>query len=124
MKKFLFSLILVASTLPSLAVAQHRHHGPSGFHGHRVHHVHHRPHWHHGHGWMVPVLIGGSMVYMASRSVPVAIPQTTVLINEPTVALQSNQVIIDGIIYEKQMMVINGVAQEVLVKSSLQKTPE
>jgi len=77
-------------------------------HGHR--HFHHR-HWHSppAHHWVVPALIGGAVVYAATRPDPVVVQQ-------PAVVLQPNQVVIDGVIYTRQVMVINGVTQEVLVR--------
>jgi hypothetical protein len=91
--------------LSGTAFAQH--HG----HGFRHHNFHHRHHWHHGHGWVVPALIGGTVVYMATRPNPV-------IVNQPpqTVVLEPNQVMINGIVYTKQTMIINGVDTEVLVK--------
>ena len=99
MKKILTFLALTAS---SLAFASPHHHG------HR--HFHHR-HWHSPpvHHWVVPALIGGAVVYAATRPDPVVVQQ-------PPVVLQPNQVVIDGVIYTKQIMVINGVTQEVLVR--------
>lgn len=104
MKKLLLSLILVTATLPSLAIAQYRHHG------------HSRSHWHHNHGWLVPALVGSTVVYLATRTSPIVVPQSAVVVVETPMAMQSNQVIIDGVVYEKQMMNINGMLQEVLVK--------
>jgi hypothetical protein len=54
MKKFLLILALI----PFLAQAQH------------YHHHNHRPHWRYSGGtwnWMVPALIGGIVVYEASK---------------------------------------------------------
>ena len=110
MKKILISLALVACA--STAFAQHRYHG---YHGH---HRHWNPHY----GWVVPALIGGSVVYMATRPDPVVVQQPPVVYQQPPVVYQQtpptgpNTVVIDGIAYTKQVMVINGVQQEVLVK--------
>ena len=94
-------LIAILALLPSLSFA-------NGHHGHR--HLHHR-HWHSPpvHHWVVPAIIGGAVVYAATRPDPVVIQQ-------PSVVLQSNQVVIDGVIYTKQIMIINGLQTEVLVK--------
>jgi hypothetical protein len=94
-------LIAILALLPSLSFA-------NGYHGHR--HFHHR-HWHSPpvHHWVVPAIIGGAVVYAATRPDPVVIQQ-------PSVVLQSNQVVIDGVIYTKQIMIINGLQTEVLVK--------
>lgn len=98
MKKLIAFLALTFSTVVFA--------GPH--HGHR--HFHHR-HWHSppAHHWVVPALIGGAVVYAATRPDPVVVQQ-------PTMILQPNQVVIDGVVYTKQIMVINGVAQEVLVR--------
>ena len=104
MKNFIIGLV---STL-SLLVAGTAYANPHGHQGHR--HFHHR-HWHSPpvHHWVVPALIGGAVVYAATRPDPVVVQQ-------PTVVLQPNQVVIDGVVYNKQIMVINGVTQEVLVR--------
>ena len=97
-------LAVLALTLSSTAFAQH--------HGHRWHHGHHHHrHWHNNHSWVVPAIIGGAVVYAATRPDPVVVQQ-------PTIVLQPNQVIIDGVVYTKQVMIINGVQTEVLVKAS------
>jgi hypothetical protein len=101
MKTLIAAVVL---TFSSLAIA-----GPHG-HGHR-HHGHHY-HRHHGqfhHGWVWPALIGGAVVYAATRPDPVVIQQ-------PPVVLQPNQVIIDGVVYTKQYVIMNGVQTEVLVR--------
>jgi len=99
MKKLLAFLLFTAS---SAALAGPHHHGHRHY-GHR--------HWHSppAHHWVVPALIGGAVVYAATRPDPV-------IVQQPTVVLQPNQVVIDGVIYTKQIMFINGVTQEVLVR--------
>lgn len=68
MKKILLSLALMIA-LP--AMAQH-HHGR--------HHWQHRPHHGHAHNWIVPALIGGTVVYMATRPEP-----RTIIVDQPVV---------------------------------------
>ena len=102
MKTILAILLLSVS---SLSYAQHR-----GHHGHWKPYHQHR-HWHHNHDWVVPALIGGAVVYAATRPDPV-------IVQQPTLILQPNQVVIDGVVYNKQIMIINGVHTEVLVKAS------
>ncbi len=97
MKKLLVVLLLTVSTG---AFAQH--------HGFKHKH-HHNRHWHHNHSWVLPAVIGGAVVYAATRPDPV-------IVQQPTIVLQPNQVILDGVIYTKQTMIINGVHQEVLVR--------
>ena len=102
MKNFIIGLVsTITLTLAGVANANPYHHG----------HRHHHRHWvspspHH---WIVPAIIGGAVVYAASR------PET-VIVQQPPVVLQPNQVVIDGVVYTKQIMVINGVQQEVLMK--------
>lgn len=96
MRKLFFTLCLLMFSLPVLA--QHRH----------FHHPHHR-HWvtpqiHH---WVVPALVGGAVVYAATR------PET-VVVQQPQIT--PTQVIIDGVLYTKQIIIINGIQQEVLLK--------
>lgn len=109
MKKLTALVILFVLATP--VFAQHRHHHP-----HHWNHFHNR-HWHQNHNWVVPALIGGAVVYAATRPAPVIVQQPSVIIHEPTVVLQSNQVLIDGVIYNRVRMIINGVEQDVLVKN-------
>jgi hypothetical protein len=102
MKTLIAALTLTAS---SLALASPHHHG----HRHHAHRHWHSPPAHH---WIVPALIGGAVVYAATRPDPVVVQQP-VIIQQP---LQPNQVIIDGVVYTKQIMILNGVQQEVLIR--------
>jgi hypothetical protein len=76
MKKLFVSLLLVSATLPALA--QH--------HGYR--HGHHG-HWHRSHGgnwtWVVPAIIGGAVVYSATRPDPVILQQPVIVQPNPGV---------------------------------------
>ena len=92
MKK-LVALILIA--LSTTAMAQHRYHHHHG----------------HGWGWVAPALIGGAVVYAATRP-PVVVQQSPVVIQQPPADI----VYIDGIAYRRQTMLINGYYQEVLVR--------
>lgn len=74
----------------------------------------HRPYHHHGHGghgwgWVAPALITGAVVYAATR--PPVVVQQPVVIQQPT-----DVVYIDGIAYRRQMMLVNGYYQEVLIR--------
>ena len=90
-----------------VAHAQH-HHGMRHF----DHHQAYRGSW----GWVAPAVIGGAVVYGLTRPAPVIVQQP-VYIQQPVVVDQPAQVvIIDGIAYTKQVMIVNGVAQEVLVR--------
>lgn len=109
MKNFVIGLISALG----LTYASQTQAGPH--HGHRHHYYQHRHwappvhHWHYNHGWVVPALIGGAVVYAATR-------QDTVVVQQPVVVLHPNQVLIDGVTYTKQIMIINGIQQEVLVR--------
>lgn len=120
MKQFLIGLIsMLALTTATPAMSQH--HGMRGHpgfaHNHYAHRHHMHRYWHPGYGWVLPAVIGGTVVYAATRP-------STVVVQPTTTVIESNQVVIDGVMYEKQIMVINGVAQEVLVKVIVQKTFE
>ena len=96
MKKILTILLLTVSTATS---AQYGHH-----HGHRHHHGHNN--W----GWVAPALIGGAAVYAITRP-PVVVQQP------PVVVQQSTEIVyIDGVAYRKQLMLVNGSYQEVLIR--------
>jgi len=101
MKNLFVSLFLL--TFSSIAIAGPYHHG------HR--HYHHRhfqaPPVHH---WVVPALIGGAVVYAATRPDPVVAQQIT------PVVVNSQYIVIDGITYRKELMTINGVTQEIWIK--------
>ena len=66
MKKILVSILLISTVIPALA------HGP-----------HHGGHYHgSGWGWVAPALIGGAVVYAATR--PVYTPPPQVVVVQPT----------------------------------------
>jgi hypothetical protein len=82
-------------------MAQH-HHGMRHF----DHHQYRQSNW----GWVAPAVIGGAVVYGLTR------PDTVIVQQPPVYVQQPNIVIIDGVTYARQTMIINGVAQEVLIK--------
>ena len=98
MKKLLL-IGLLAFSVP--VMAQH-HHGMRHF----DHHQHRHSNW----GWVAPAVIGGAVVYGLTR------PDTVIVQQPPVYIQQPNIVIIDGVTYARQTMIINGVAQEVLIK--------
>ena len=107
MKKVILSLMLLAS---STAFAQHGHHG--GYHGHR-----------HGGGWGWAPWVGGAIVGAVVYDIynrPVVVQQPPVIVQQPPVVAQQplppNTVLINGVAYTKQIMIVNGVQQEVLVR--------
>ena len=97
-------LASVLFLLPVCATAQHH----QGFR----HFDHHQP-YRGGWGWVAPAVIGGAVVYGLTRPVVV---QQPVYVQPSTVLGQPQVVIIDGIEYTKQIMIVNGVTQEVLVR--------
>lgn len=105
MKKFLVGTLMVLAALPALA--QHGHYGHYG----------HRHYGGGGWGWVAPALIGGAVVYAATRP-PVVVQQPPVVVQQPPVVVQQQPqtVYIDGVAYTKQWMQINGQWQEVLVR--------
>jgi len=97
----------VITGLLSAPVAAQHHHGMRHF----DHHQAYRGSW----GWVAPAVIGGAVVYGLTRPAPVVVQQP-VYIQQPVVVDQPQVVIIDGIAYTKQVMIVNGVSQEVLIR--------
>jgi len=100
-------LAAVLAMAPLSGMAQHH----QGFR-HFDHHQHYRG----GLGWVAPAVIGGAVVYGLTRPAPVIVQQPPVYIQQPIIVDSSQVVIIDGVSYIKQAMIINGVTQEVLVR--------
>jgi hypothetical protein len=90
-------LVILALCLSTVAQAQHRH-----FHHH---HHHYGSDWR----WVAPAIIGGAVVYAVTR--PPVVVQRPVVTAPP-----SDIVYIDGMPYRKQLVLINGYYQEVLVR--------
>jgi len=99
MKK-LFAGILIALVSIS-AMAQH-HHG-------------YRPsHRHHGHyNWVAPLIIGGVVGYAITR--PPVVEQPVIVAPPPQPQYTGEVVYINGRYYRRDVVMINGVWQEVLV---------
>lgn len=102
--KILASILLL---LPFSAMAQH-HHGMRHF----DHHQHYRSGW----GWVAPAVIGGAVVYGLTRPAPVVVQQQPVYVQQPSIIDPSQVVIIDGVAYTKQLLIVNGITQEVLIR--------
>ena len=100
--KRLIALILLTASLS--AVAQYPHHNHRGYGGG-------------GWGWVAPAVIGGAVVYAATRP-PVVVQQPPIVVQQPPVVMQqpTDIVYIDGFAYRKQLMLVNGVYQEVLIR--------
>jgi len=102
MRHPLFGIVLALSLgIATTPVKAQHHHGMRHFDHHQ-----HRGNW----GWVAPAVIGGAVVYGITHSAPVVVQQPPVYIQQPPT------VVIDGVVYVKQIMVVNGVAQEVLVR--------
>jgi len=67
MKKILLIILLCAS---SLAHADRWHHGGGHYY------------WHPGYGWVLPAVVGGAIVYEATRP-PVVVQQPPVYVQQP-----------------------------------------
>jgi hypothetical protein len=110
MKSIAVSIVAVVVSVFAPIVTAQPHHGMRHFDHH------HRPAPRGDWNWVAPAIIGGAVVYGLTRPAPVVIQQP-VYIQQPVVVDQPVQVvIIDGVSYTKQVMIVNGVAQEVLVR--------
>lgn len=105
--KILISIILL--TISSLTFANPHHHtGPRHWNHYGHNHWHNKHHGHHRNNWILPALVGGAVVYAATRPTPIII--------QPPILSNPNEIIIDGVVYTRQRMYINGIEQEVLVR--------
>ena len=95
--KRLIALILVSLSVSAMAQYPHHNHRYGGYGGG-------------GWGWVAPAVIGGAVVYAATRP-QVVVQQPPVVVQQPT-----DVVYIDGIAYRKQLMLVNGAYQEVLIR--------
>lgn len=84
MKKFLIVLSLFLSTS---VLAQHYHYRHFPAHGHGGGN---------GWGWVAPIIIGGAIGYSIAKPAQAEQP--------PVIVQQSNQVIINGMLYQKQFV--------------------
>ncbi len=104
MKKVLIGLAIAATAFG--ANAQHTSNSMirgHGWQGPQYHHHHHAR----GNNWIIPALIGGAVVYAATRPDPVIVQQP------PVIVQPSDIVYINGFAYRKQIMIVNGQYQEV-----------
>jgi hypothetical protein len=107
MKKVLIGLAIAATAFS--VNAQHTSNSMirgHGWQGPQYHHHHHAR----GNNWIIPALIGGAVVYAATRPDPVIVQQP------PVIVQPSDIVYINGFAYRKQIMMVNGQYQEVLVR--------
>jgi len=79
MKKVLAVAVLTLATLPAMAQWHHGHHGGyrGGYYGGG------------GWGWVVPAVIGGAVVYGATRPDPVIVQQPPVIVQQQPVVVQN-----------------------------------
>jgi len=106
MKKVLIGLAIAATAFG----ANSQHTSNSMIRGHGWQGPQHHYHGGNGWGWIAPAVIGGAVVYAATRS-PVVVQQPVIVQQQPI-----DVVYIDGVAYKKQIMVINGQYQEVLIR--------
>ena len=104
MKK-LFAGFIIA-LLSCSVMAQHGYR-PS----HRQHHNHHNHY--RNHSWVAPLVIGGAVGYALTRP-PVVIEQPVIINTQPIHGID-DVVYINGRYYRKDVVMINGIWQEVLV---------
>ena len=116
MKKIVTGIILATLALGASAEYNPNHHPRHttnsmaqgrGWVGPQHHHHHHHAR---GNNWIIPALIGGAVVYAATRPDPVIVQQP-VVIQQPI-----DIVYINGIAHRKQIMIVNGQYQEVFVR--------
>lgn len=93
--KYLLALILAIAT-PAMA----QHHGH-----HRGHNFHHR-HWHPNHGWVIPTIIGGVVVYEVMKNnqpAPVIVQREPVVVPPTVVCTEWKEIqTSDGKIYRER----------------------
>ena len=97
MKKF-FILLTMCLFFVSGAFAQHRDRHGRVFNGHN---------------WVAPLIVGGALAYTLTRPQP--IPQT-IVVQEPYQNLQLDLTVIDGIVYRRAFVNVNGYIREVLIR--------
>ena len=113
MKKFLIGLAIAATAVG--ASAQHT--SNSMIRGHGWQGPQHQHYYARGNDWIIPALIGGAVVYAATRPEPVVVQQPQVIVQQPRVVVQPSDIVyINGFAYRKQIMVVDGQYQEVLVR--------
>ena len=67
-------------------------------------------------GWVFPTIVGGVIGYeIAKQPAPVVVQQPPVVV-QPPVYNDPNLVVVNGVLYRKVMMQVNGTYQEVLIK--------
>ena len=80
-------------------------HSPSHYHPH-----HSSRHRHDPNHWIVPALIGGAVIYAVTRP-------PTVVVAPPPAPVAQDIMILDGIAYRRQIMIIDGQSREVWIRN-------
>jgi hypothetical protein len=108
MKKIFLALAMLAVTATANAQWHHHHHHSGYYRGGG---------YYSGGNWVAPLIIGGiAGAVIARETAPVVIQQPPVIIQQPPVYVNPEIRYIDGVAYRVQIMNINGVNQEVLVR--------
>jgi len=107
MKKIFLALVMLAATASASAQWHNHHHGGyyrgGGYYS--------------GGNWVAPLIIGGiAGAVIARETAPVIVQQPQVIIQQQPVYVNPEIRYIDGVAYRVQIMNINGVNQEVLVR--------
>lgn len=106
MKKILLALSMLA-VIGTANAQWHHHHHHGGYH---------RGGYYSGGNWVAPLIIGGIAGAVIARESSVVVQQPQVIIQQPPVYINPEIKYIDGVAYRVQIMNINGVNQEVLVR--------
>jgi len=108
MKKIFLALVMLAATATASAQWHHHHHHGGYYRGGG---------YYSGGNWVAPLIIGGiAGAVIARETAPVVIQQPQVIIQQQPVYANPEIRYVDGIAYRVQIMNINGVNQEVLVR--------
>ncbi len=106
MKQFLIGL-LITVTIPAWAGDR--------YHGHRQYHHYHHHHRHQNYNWVAPLVIGGIVgAVIANETQRPAVQQPPVVIYHSNPPVET--VVINGDVYVKQYVLVNGQYREVLVR--------
>lgn len=65
--------------------------------------------------WVAPVIVGGAIAYALTRPRVVVIDETPIVVDQP-IQSQGMLIYVNGVLYRKQLINVNGQWQEVLVR--------
>lgn len=103
MKKFIAGIVIALASFSVMAQ----------YHGYRPSHRHNHHTPHRSHNWVAPFIIGGAMGYALTR--PPVIVEQPVIVAPPPVYNIDDILYINGRYYRRDVVMINGIWQEVLV---------